>query len=493
MKKLFTLGLFFVIILSIPKVNAAYNYSPLMEVIASAEALIINQVVDSSNIVDENNERVNVKFGSLVDVATHNDEIFIVDSSNNKIHVLDGSFRYKASFPDSSDTKLNSPKGIFVTDDYIYVADTNNLRVAIFDHDYKLVKEIKQPDDPTFKKNPQDTTGYDFKPVKIAVNRSGRVYVVAEQIFEGIIDFNPDGTFSRYVGANTVTVSAWEAFWLLFTSEQQRKAQGYRFATAFVNLNIDEEGYLYTVSSSSEGSNVIKKLNYKGKDVLIRNGYFAQVGDVVTIGGRVKVPTGSSEFVDIDVNEYGTYSVLDRTRGRIFTYDFEGNLLYIGGQLGNIGGVVDNQSSLFLKPEALTYYKDKLLVVDSLNQNLVVMEYTEFAKLVNEATYHYYHGNYEEAKKIWEEVLVHNTNYYLAYAGIGKAQLLEGNYKDAMYNLKIGYDDYNYSKAYKQYRYEKLMIISPYIIGLGLALIIFAFVKSIRNSLKLEREDEKNA
>jgi len=491
-RKSIVFALLFTLIFAIPKVKAAYNYSPLLEVVASAEALIINQVVDSSNIVDQNNQRVNVSFGSLVDVATYNGDIYIVDNSNNKVYVLDENFHYKASFPDPSDTTLKSPNGIYVTKDYIYVADTNNLRVAIFDHNYKLVSEIKNPDDPTFKKDPSDKEGYDFKPLKVTVNRSGRVYVVAEQIFEGILDFNPDGSFSRYVGANTVTVSAWEAFWLLFTSEAQRKAQGYRLATAFVNLCIDDDGYLYTVSSSSEGAKVIKKLNYKGHDVLIRNGYFSQIGDVVLPEGNKDVPTGSSEFIDIDVNEYGTYSVLDKTRGRIFTYDFEGNLLYIGGQLGNVGGSVNSQRSLFLKPEALTYYKDKILVVDSLNKNLVVLEYTEFAKLVNEATYQYYLGNYEEAKKFWEEVLIHNTNYYLAYAGIGKAQYREGNYEEAMQNLKIGYDDYYYSRAYQKHRYAKLVAISPYIIGGGIALVLYLFYRSLRNSLKLEREEENN-
>lgn len=287
-------------------------------------------------------------------------------------------------------------------------------------------------------------------------------------------------------------MSAWDAFWLLFTSEAQRKAQGYRLATTFVNLNIDKDNYLYTVSSSSEGTEVIKKLNYKGKDVLTRNGYFPQNGDITTISGRVKVPTGPSELIDIDVNDYGSYSVLDRTRGRIFTYDFEGNLLYIGGQLGNIGGVANNQSSLFLKPEALTYYGDYILVVDSLNKNLVVMEYTPFAKLVNQATYHYYHGEYDKAREVWEEVLVLNTNYYLAYAGIGKAQLRDGNYNEAMENLKIGYDDANYSKAYQKYRYDKLMVISPYIIGAGLVLVVVAFVLSIRTSVRKEREEEKS-
>lgn len=492
MKKLFIIFTFLIVFLISPNVNAAYNYTPMGDVIASAEALISKRVVDTSNLIDLNGEKTNINFGALVDVMGFEDKIYLVDNSNNQVIVLDNNYHYITNFGFEKEGKLTSPRGIFVTKDYIYVADTGNFRVAIFDHNYQFVSEITTPNDPTFKSHPDDPNGYDFKPLKIAVDRTGRIYVIAEQIFEGIIDFNPDGSFSRYVGANTVTLSAWDAFWLLFTSEEQKKAQGYRLATTFVNLNVDQDGYLYTVSSSSEGTKVIKKLNYKGKDVLVRNGYFPPAGDVWTISGNVSVPRGSSELIDIDINDYGTYSVLDKTRGRIFTYDFEGNLLYVGGQLGNIGGVVNNQSSLFLSPEALCYHDDNILVVDSLNKNLVVLEYTEFANLVNQATYYYYIGDYSKAKEIWEKVLVLNTNYYLAYAGIGKTQLREGNYQEAMNNLKLGYDDYNYSKAYKQYRYDKMTVIFPYVIGVTLAGLVFLLVKSLKNSVSSEREDERN-
>lgn len=491
MKKIIYIALISMLVICVPSVSAAYNYSPLLDVVASSEALIINQVIDSSNLVDSDNKKIDYSFGTLIDVACYDNKIYLVDSSNNKIIVLDEKYHFLDSFP-KEEVSLNSPKGIYITENKIYVADTNNLRIAIFDHDYKFLSQITSPDDPTFKKFPTDKEGYDFKPIKLAVDKNERVYVVAEQIFEGIIDFNPDGTFSRYIGGNTVTLSAWDAFWLMFTSEEQRKAQGYRLASTFVNLDVDGEGYLYTVSSSSEGSKAIKKLNYKGKDVLIRNGYFQQTGDVKTIGGRVKVPTGASEFIDIEITDYGTYTVLDKTRGRIFTYDEVGALLYIGGQLGNIGGVINNQSSLFLKPEAISYFQDHLLVVDSLNKNLVVMEYTPFAKLVNQATKYYHSGEYFAARQVWEEVLALNTNYYLAYAGIGKAQLRDGNYKEAMVNLKIGYDDLNYSKAYKQYRYDQLTLVFPYIIGIGMMLIVYLFIKSIRSSVKKEGREEKN-
>ena len=482
--------IFFLMVLPFTIKAESYNYNPLQDAIYSAEAMTVEIVIDSSNLVNTENIKANIIFGELVDVFGHKEYIYLVDQSTGLIHILNSEYQYITSFGQENGISLNSPEGIFVTDDAIYVTDTGNHRVAIFNHDFELVSEILAPDDPTFKQNIDDTSGYDFRPLKITVHKTGRIYVIADQIFEGILDFNSDGTFSRYVGANTVTLSVWEAFWLNFTSEEQRLSQGFRLATTFKNLNIDEMGYLYTVSGLDEGEEVIKKLNYKGQDVLTRNGYVPQVGDMVTVPSSANVPDSPSEFIDIDVNSYGNYVVLDSTRGRLFTYDFEGNLLYVAGQLGNISNDNSNERDLFLSPQALSYYNDNVLVVDSLNKNLVVFGYTEFGSLVNEAINYYYDGDYESSKDVWEEVLVLNSNYYLAYSGIAKAELRSGNYEKAMNYAKLGYDDYTYSSAYQPYRYSKLVVVFPYIIGFVMFGLIYSFIKNITNSVRKAREEE---
>jgi hypothetical protein len=491
MKKLLIILFLLIITLNITTLSLSaksYNYSPLGEVVYSAEALMATHVIDSDNIRDEDNQVVAISFGELVDVFGLEDKIYLVDRTNSSVHVLNDQYEYLDSFGQGV---LSTPRGIFVTEDFIYVADTGNFRIAIFDHNYDFSSEILAPSDPTFKQNPDDANGYDFKPLKISVNRTGRIYVVADQIFEGILDFNPDGSFSRYLGANTITLSIWDAFWLKLTSEEQRQAQGFRLATTFKNLMVDEMGYLYTVSDVTEGEKVIKKLNYKGIDVLTRNGYIPQVGDLVTVPSNVDLPDEPSLFIDIDVNEFGNYMVLDSIRGRVFTYDFEGNLLYVFGQLGNLTNSSNNARDMFLKPTALKYYKDKVLVVDSINKNLVVFEYTEFGKLVNEATRHYFEGNYELAKDTWEKVLVLNTNYYLAYKGIAKAELREGDYEKAMEYAKLGYDDLTYSNAYQPYRYEKIVVVFPYLISVVFVLLIFSFIRNAKQAINKAKEEDE--
>ena len=65
------------------------------------------------------------------------------------------------------------------------------------------------------------------------------------------------------------------------------------------------------------------------------------------------------------------------------------------------------------------------------------------------------------------------------------------SYEDALKNLKLGNDLYNYSQAYKQYRYEKLSVVAPYILGVVLVGCIALLVRSfVKNANAAEKEGE---
>jgi tetratricopeptide (TPR) repeat protein len=93
---------------------------------------------------------------------------------------------------------------------------------------------------------------------------------------------------------------------------------------------------------------------------------------------------------------------------------------------------------MFRNPTGVTYLGDNIVVCDSFKKSIVIFEPTEFGKLINEATDYYLNYDYVSAKAVWEKILKLNSNYYLAYAGIGKAQLREGNYEEALKNLISG-------------------------------------------------------
>lgn len=458
-------------------VQEPYNYA-YWGTIASAESMHLLRNVDNSNITDINDQRNPISLGDLRDVFVYEENLYVSDATSNQIHIFNDEFKYVKSLPEADDVngKLSSPQGIYVFDDQLYVADYNNNRIAIFDlTTNKLVKEVKNPNDVIFET-------LDFKPLRIAVDRTGRINVVAYNVFEGVMEFDVEGNFNRFFGTNTIQFNFLEALIYKFATKEQKEKMALNLQASFTSLDIDSDGYIYTVSKT-ETWQPVKRLNFKGRDVLENKGLVGIEGDVEYQEEDTRTEVGPSRIIDITVHEnMERYSILDENRGRIFTYDKEGNLLYISGGKGSLQDQLSG-------PTSIAYFNELIIVTDNVSKSIKVYEPVQFAKLVNTAISQYNAMEYADAKETWTEVLKLNTNYFLAYAGIGRAQLREGNYKEAMNNFELGYDYYNYSKAYEQYRNDQLAVILPYVLIAGLGLMGFVIFKSIKQAVKREGDD----
>jgi tetratricopeptide (TPR) repeat protein len=157
--------------------------------------------------------------------------------------------------------------------------------------------------------------------------------------------------------------------------------------------------------------------------------------------------SGSSRLIDITVLDNDIYYAIDRTRGRIFGYDDQGNLLYAFGSIGNKLGYLQF-------PTAIDHMDNDLIVLDSRNIGITFFTPTEYGKLINDAIMAYSVGQYELSADYWREVLRLNGNYDMAYVGIGRALLRQEKYKEAMEYFEFALDDINYSKAFQLYRKE---------------------------------------
>lgn len=189
----------------------------------------------------------------------------------------------------------------------------------------------------------------------------------------------------------------------------------------------------------------IRKLNAMGADILIKNGEYPPIGDLWW--GNAAGVSGASKLIDITALDNGTYYAIDRTRGRIFGYDSQGNLLYAFGSLGNKQGY-------FQYPTAIDHMGNDLVVLDSKSAGITILKMTQYGQLIYDALAEYEKGNYDISADYWRQVLMQNGNYDLAYIGIGRALLRQENYKEAMEYFKIKLDDENYSKAFQLYRKE---------------------------------------
>lgn len=413
--------------------------------LSSPAAFLLETVIDGTNMEG-------MKVSGLDDVCTSGDgRIFLVDSLESRVHVMDGTGALLKSLkvirdennkivldPDTGNQLvLNQPQGVFAHEKQreLYIADTGANRIVVLDLDtYTYKRTIEKPD------NMPGVS--EFKPSKIAVDPADRIYVVVQSSYEGIIELNEDGSFSRYFGVNSPRVSLIDYFWKSFATDAQKEKMKKTFAPSFNNVALDGEGFLYAVTYDSASQDSVFRLNSQGKNVLREMGNSPVQGDIWSMG-----KDDFSRFVDVAVTDYGTYACLDKTKGRIFLYNFDGELLNVFGSLGKLKGE-------FQVPSGIAWLQDKLVVTDSQLKCAYILAPTEFGSAVLNANEQYYYGKWDEALVWFEKAAALNANYEIGYTGIGKNYLMKDDYEKAMYYFKLGNARSYYSEAYSGYRAE---------------------------------------
>ena len=421
-------------------VYQGYTYDFFRNIKSTPAPFVLSQVIDSNSVT-----KTGRTIETVTDVATSKDgRIFIVDKTTSIIYVLDENGQYLSFIKNIKDenkknaqingqnVQLTSPEGVFYHEkaDELYVCDTGAQRILVLDgQTFAFKRGILRPD---------DMTGVtEFKPSKIAVDNADRIYVVVQSSYEGIIELNEDGTFSRYFGVNEPQINMVDFLWKSIASDKQKEKMGKTYAPAFNNVTLDGEGFVMAVTSDSASADKVFRLNFAGANVLREMGNIQVVGDLQT--------ENPSAFVDIAVKPYGTYALLDKTYGHVFLYNFDGELLCVFGSKGNAVGQ-------FKTPSTIAWLGDKLIIGDADLKCAYIYEPTAFGSALLKAGEAYYNGEWDTATAYFEEVLRLCANLETAYVGIGKNLLMKEDYEGAMYNFKLGNNREFYSKAYKGYR-----------------------------------------
>lgn len=353
------------------------------------------------------------------------------------------------------------------------IADSDN-RLIVLDGDKNVARVTVNPNSEVLDAN------FLFTPLKVSVDYAGRVYCIAQNMFEGIMVFETNGDFTGFFGTIPVEITAWEKFWRKLATKEERSKQQLFIPTEFTGIDIDDEGFVYASNKDTAGTQAVRRLNPKGEDV-IRMGQTKNLGGDMQISGTSQY-AGASTIVDVVYREKGIYSLLDSKRGRIITYDHEGNLLYIFGGLGTQAGTME-------APVAIECAGDKMLALDSKQGVIAVFGETEYGRLINEAVGLRYDGDETQAVALWQEVLRMDENNELANTGIGKAYLSAGDNEKAMEYLKRGMNRDYYSVAFKRYRNDVLKSNINYILT-GIIAVIVAIVVVVK--VIRPRRNQKN-
>ena len=426
--------------------------------------------------------------GDLVTDQAQN--VYIADTGNNRIVVLDRYYKVNFTIAEFSNDqgvpdRLTAPQGVFVSeanekdDKLIWVCDTGANRIVVFDEFGNFRRIIEEPESTLFD---QDSV---YKPVAMAVDAHGRLYVVSSTTYQGIIVMTNDGKFTGFIGAQAVNISVWDRIWRRFQTKEQRENAEQNVSTEFNNISINmNHGLIYVTTSTIEESAVagainnkdkkgtyspVKLLNPNGDEKMRRNGFWMPAGEIDYSSRSTDEITGVSKIIDAAVGPEDTWSIIDEKRNRIYTYDFDGNLLFAfgdkGTMLGNLGSI-----------EAIAYQGTNMLILDKTNDNITVFQRTEYGDILLEAIAAESTQDFDRAISLWTDVLKRNSNFDSAYVGIGQAMYRNKDYLNSLSYFEAAYDTDNWSNSYKEIRKEwmstyfllLLIIIVGLIVGISL-------------------------
>lgn len=366
----------------------------------------------------------NFTLNNASDIKVHGDKMYIADTYSSQVVVAD----LKGNLIQLiGKDELSDPSGLFITDEYIYVADETYVAkkegaVLVYDHDGNLVTTYNKPKDVLY-------GSAAYQPSKLIVDAAGNMYIVGKANSNGVIQISPTdgGTFLGYFGANAAEVSAMTKFLSIILSDSQIASMSGSAPLSIDNIAIDSKGLIYTITGGTELA--IKKLNIAGTNLFLAD-FYPTSAITVSVGQYDNIYVGTSD-------------------GYIYEYTSEGSCLFVfGGQDAN-----ENRVGLFKKLTALTVdSNDNIYVLDSETNEIQVFAPTEFTQLIHESLVLYSKGLYEESKEPLEQVIRMNGLFDYANKAMAQAFFYEGSYKDAMNSYRLAKDKEGYSEAFWEVR-----------------------------------------
>ena len=398
--------------------------------------------------------------------------IYITDAPSGtdgvgRVIVLDNNFKYQFEITEFINQngirdKFSKPDGLFVNSENIYVCDSDNQRIVVFDLVGNFVRMIEAPK--------ADVMGEDtlFHPVAVSVDASGKLYVVSDQTYSGVFALEADGSFICFIGAQKAEVPLATRIRRIFFPDVV--AEEY-ITSAYNNITIDKDGFIWVttsdidtqtlssaITSGDETYAPVKRLNNQGVDIMRRNGFFIPAGEVSFKNDASSGATGAngpSKLIDVALGPNGMWSVIDSSRCRIYTYDSDGNMLFAfgdkGQQLGNLSS-----------PTAIAYSGSSLLVLDSKLTSITVYKREPYGDIIDKALGFTAQRKYNDALTMWNEIYKNNTNFDAALVGIATNFFRDGATVDAATGLngyeasleyfKAAGDTAGYSESFKAIR-----------------------------------------
>ena len=396
------------------------------------------------------NKPENIAFGK-------NDVLYIADTGNRRIVLFDvnsGAIVREIKYAD-----FKTPRGVFVTpDETLYVADAIAKAVFIFNPSDECIKTIYAPHSIAF----GDTQ---FAPTRIGVDARGSMYIIGEGVYSGIIHLSGEGEFLGFFASNRTTLTFAQFLQKIFFTERQKQGLLDRLPLTFSNVFVDSRGIVYSVSMGRDvarAGEAIKKHDMAGRNML-------------------KTKTTKS-LTDITVDRYGNIFTAS-TQGWIQVNAADGEEIFFFGagllSAEDIAGWYSNLISIAVSSQGHIWALD--------GEKAFLQSYTptEYTQSIYRAQRLFNEGYYVEAGDEWNNVLRFNQMSVLAHNGMGKSWLFREEYNKARYEFFVAGNREYYSQAFWETRNIWLLGNMPLIL-MVLALLfggMFVLKKADKNKL----------
>lgn len=381
--------------------------------------------------IDENNELVIADAGNSR-VLVYNP---VTDTIVREIRIED--YQMHPEIEDDPSYTMTNPTGVFVVLEEstyvglgdIYIADANALIDGVsfglifhLDNSGNLLEVFGKPNSPMY-------GGLDFLPEKVAVDKAGIMYVISKGTSDGIIQMSNTGEFLGFFSSNAVTLTLREQIQQFIYTDEQLENLGINLTPpVFTSVFIDINGGVYSSSSGIQVDN-IKKHNTQGTNM------FADIFIATNL------------LSDIYVNDEGIIFTADQN-GYIGVYTNDGEFIYTFGTINDV-----SVAGFFKTLSGIAVDNDgQIWTVDSGNSYLQSFAPTEYALTIYSAIINYNNTNYEEAIRLWQEVLSLNQLSILAHNGIAKNYLQIEEYQLAADHFKIAGNRNLFSEAFWELR-----------------------------------------
>ena len=451
------------------------------EILPNGQVKVVTMrpVYEAVETIDARKLGLKEDIGTVTDISADESFNTYILTNTGKVIVFDKEYEllavYNISEKNGNLCDCSGAKGIYaVSLTEFYISDTEHSRVLQCSNGI-VENEILLPESSLI---PSD---FEFKPVKTVKDSKDYLYVLSEGSYYGALLYDPEGEFTGFFGANTVgnsVINTLQSLWDRLTQNDVKRAKVVKnLPYQFSDICIDEKNFVYTTTGINGNGNTgqIKMLSPGGTNILkgAENFNFGE-RDLVK---RLK-NTVTQNFVNVQADGHGFIYALDSTYGLIYIYDTESNMITAFGGGRGLG----RQKGVFSSANAMVLCDSKIMVADSLRNNITVFERTKFGNTLLTAQELTLNADYEKAKPLWEEVIRQDSFNSVALAGLAKADFAAGDYSSSMEYAKAANDSVTYSKALKEkqnaYISNHFIWIFPTVILIVAALIaVFVILK----------------